>query len=102
MVGEFDLAVAGVLASTLAWLLELCPARLPVDVTGIRFVDCSGVDPLLRAWRTAIERGGAVELVGDSPALARLLPGVHRADLPEALRGVRGMRRSSEAWAPRT
>jgi anti-sigma B factor antagonist len=47
--------------------------RCRIDLSGLTFVDSSGVRALLRARRRASESGATLELVDASPAVARVL-----------------------------
>jgi anti-anti-sigma factor len=68
--GELDIATEAELRAVLeAALAPPPPERLVVDVSGLRFVDLTGLAPLLAAGRCVSE---GVRLRGTSPALSRL------------------------------
>lgn len=73
LAGDLDLAAAQLLRSVLSDLLEADGAVLVVDVTRLAFVDCAGLDPLVRAERQARTSGRRLEVGGRCPALARLV-----------------------------
>jgi anti-sigma B factor antagonist len=67
--GDVDLATAAVLAATLRQATDLRPTRLEVDLSGVTFLGCAGVDAL-RAARCAVPVMG---LRGPGDAVRRLL-----------------------------
>jgi anti-sigma B factor antagonist len=89
VLGELDIAAA----SRLADALSHAPARTPIilDLTGVTFMDCTGLHPILQAHRDAAARGTPFILV-PTPAITRFLQlaNVHNAlhsrrTVPDAL-----------------
>ncbi len=72
LAGELDLATAPVLASELAPVLARHPQRLILDLTGLCFIDCSGLSEFIRASR-ALPAGRRLTLRSPSPATRKLL-----------------------------
>jgi anti-sigma B factor antagonist len=64
LTGELDVATAPFLGSRLDILRQTSRRRLVVDVSALRFCDCSGLGALVRAHRRATETGGWVRLCG--------------------------------------
>ena len=60
--GELDLASAERLRPQLLAAVRARPRTLVLDVSGLRFVDASGVSVLLEAQRALARSGGAVVL----------------------------------------
>jgi anti-anti-sigma factor len=69
--GELDLATVPALQDALAQL-DGTPA-LELDLSGVRFMDSSGLRALLTARRDAQAAGRRLRLVGVPPAVARVL-----------------------------
>jgi anti-anti-sigma factor len=67
--GDVDLATAAVLAATLRQATDLRPVRLEVDLSGVTFLGCAGVDALRLAGRAVPVMG----LRGPNGAVRRLL-----------------------------
>jgi anti-anti-sigma factor len=67
--GDVDLATAAVLAATLRQATDLRPVRLEVDLSGVTFLGCAGVDALRSARRAVPVMG----LRGPTDAVRRLL-----------------------------
>jgi anti-anti-sigma factor len=67
--GDVDLATAAVLAATLRQATDLRPVRLEVDLSGVTFLGCAGVDALRSARRAVPVMG----LRGPNDAVRRLL-----------------------------
>ncbi|MFJ3230885.1 STAS domain-containing protein [Streptomyces sp. NPDC086787] len=75
VLGEIDIATAGLLGEHLD-AATACPRPdVLVDLRLVEFFDCSGLRALCRAEARARERGGRLRLVGDGPELERLLRG---------------------------
>jgi len=70
--GELDLIDAAYVAATLAALADRQPA-IVVDLTGLEFIDCSGVKALARGRRQARQAGGDLVLAVPQPQVMRLL-----------------------------
>jgi anti-sigma B factor antagonist len=58
---------------TVARLLEEGHTRLLVDLSGVRFLDSSGLGALVRAMTTSQSEGGQTKLVGAGPQVRKLL-----------------------------
>jgi anti-sigma B factor antagonist len=71
--GEIDLYSAGDFTAALGQAADTAP-DVTVDLTGVRFMDSTGLRALLRARRRAEDEGGRLRLAVDpSGAVARLL-----------------------------
>lgn len=70
--GEVDLATALLLADALR-CAEGRPGGMIVDLSGVEFLDCRGVELLLGTARRVRARGGRFRLDGVSQVVARLL-----------------------------
>jgi anti-anti-sigma factor len=68
--GEVDLDCAGTLELV---LLDRVARGLDVDLSDVGFIDCAGLNALLRVQARAHAVGTAVELARVSPAVARML-----------------------------
>ncbi|MGP3965728.1 STAS domain-containing protein [Nonomuraea sp. 3N208] len=71
--GELDLATEPVFLDTCAQLLAGGQVKIVVDVSRLRFCDCTGLNALLAEQRQAEQRGGYLRLIGVQRPLARLL-----------------------------
>jgi anti-anti-sigma factor len=71
LVGELDLSNVESLDDILAQVLEAHPARITLDVTGLRFMDSSGLALLLRT-NVAVE---SLTLVHPSELIRRVIEG---------------------------
>jgi anti-sigma B factor antagonist len=58
--GEVDMDSAPALRTALDTVLDTGCLHLHVDMTGVRFIDCSGLHVLLGARRRLVERGGVL------------------------------------------
>lgn len=65
--GALDHWSASDLRDELEGLLGEGRTQFVVDVTGVSFVDCGGIRPLLEATAAARDRGGDVSVVGAGP-----------------------------------
>ncbi|MBT8226544.1 MAG: STAS domain-containing protein [Dactylosporangium sp.] len=87
LAGEIDLSVAGQLRSALNSALRHTTGVVEVDLFGVRFLDCTGIGVLGRAWSTAAAQGcclyvshpqafvlRVLRLAGMSPLLAGNAP----------------------------
>lgn len=71
--GELDMAQASRLVEQ---FIGTCGSRITdskVDVSGVTFIDCYGLDALISIAVETSRRGGDFSLVGHSPQVARLL-----------------------------
>ncbi|WP_432075275.1 STAS domain-containing protein [Streptomyces wuyuanensis] len=71
--GELDHDTAPALQRALQEALERSHNGLRLDLTAVPFLDCSGLNVLLRLRRDAQTHGRTVELGPRSPAVTRLL-----------------------------
>jgi anti-sigma B factor antagonist len=76
--GELDLIDAAYVAATLAAVADHRPA-IVVDLTGLEFIDLSGVKALARGRRQARKAGGDLVLALPQPQAMRLVAGAARA-----------------------
>lgn len=67
--GELDLAYA---APVRAALLGVAGAEVVVDLSGLNFIDASGLSALLAARREMAEQGRRLVLAGPSPQVRRV------------------------------
>jgi anti-sigma B factor antagonist len=75
VVGEIDLATAGLLAVHLDAATAMPESDVLVDLRSVDFFDCSGLRVLCRAETRARERGGRLRIVSDARLVRRLLRG---------------------------
>ncbi|MFG1808107.1 STAS domain-containing protein [Streptomyces sp. NPDC049040] len=73
LVGELDLDGTAELHSALADCFARRSARVVLDIRGLAFCDCSGLNVLLEAKATADRIGTELRLAGARPQVARLL-----------------------------
>src|SRR5437016_2796230 len=62
--GEIDLHVSPDIAASLASMVAARPARLVVDLSGVTYIDSSGLAVLIQATQTVEEYGGKLTLAG--------------------------------------
>ena len=67
--GEIDLNVAPRLESSLARITKRQPAHVVVDLSGVTFIDSSGLAVLIRAMQDVKNYGGRLRLSGVSNQL---------------------------------
>jgi anti-sigma B factor antagonist len=70
LVGELDMCTRGQLLAAAAG--QIGTVELRVDVSGVTFVDCSGLAALVRIAHATRAAGGEFTITASSPALARL------------------------------
>jgi anti-sigma B factor antagonist len=73
VVGEVDMATTPQLRDELIGLVESDVRRLVLEVSGVPFLDSTGLGVLMEVHRRLRDNSGAVALVGARPALVRLL-----------------------------
>ncbi|MFI1991081.1 STAS domain-containing protein [Actinoplanes sp. NPDC020271] len=74
MIGEIDLATAGMLhTKLLTVLLALRPRRLDIELAGVTFLDCSGLTVLVVACRVAARIGCRLRIEGPQGIVRRVL-----------------------------
>lgn len=71
--GEIDLATAPDLRQALAEAVDRPGPRLVVDLTAVTFMDSSGLNLLLGAWRATQAFGGDIRLVGACNGVRRVI-----------------------------
>ncbi|MEU9272446.1 STAS domain-containing protein [Streptomyces sp. NPDC048251] len=71
--GEIDFDSAPLLCACLEQCLREGVHTIDVDLTSVRFCDCSGLNAFLRAAQRTAAAGGVVRLHHPPPVLARLL-----------------------------
>src|SRR5205814_9601006 len=62
--GEIDLHVSPRLARSLARMIAKCPEQVVVDLSGVTFIDSSGLAVLINAMEDIKEYGGKLTLAG--------------------------------------
>lgn len=74
LAGELDVATAAAVETTCYDALDAysCPQAV-VDVAGLFFCDCAGLNALLHIHRWALARGGWVRLCRAAPSLRKVL-----------------------------
>jgi anti-anti-sigma factor len=71
--GELDLESGPYLREQLRSIMRAHGAHLAIDLTGVTFIDCSGVNALLASGRDALRLGGWTRVAGTSPCVRRLI-----------------------------
>jgi anti-anti-sigma factor len=69
--GEIDLSTAPLLDQRLSQLAE--KKKLVVNLTGVSFLDSSGIGVLVRTSNKIEDHGGAIRLVVDHPQVLKVL-----------------------------
>jgi anti-anti-sigma factor len=70
---ELDLDSGPYLHEQLRSIMRTHGAYLAIDLTGVTFIDCSGVNALLASGRDARRLGGWMRVAGASPCVRRLI-----------------------------
>ncbi|MEV0371267.1 STAS domain-containing protein [Streptomyces sp. NPDC050636] len=86
--GELDFVSAAATTRNLDPLTSGTRPHLVLDLTGLTFLDCSGIGVLCRARRRILARGGRLSLVITDPRQRRLLRTVGLAGAFEVLDAV--------------
>lgn len=73
LVGELDLDTAPHVRKAVAACLAKGPDSVCLDLTGVGFCDCAGLNSLLAARLSVLEAGAVLVVEGVGPQLARLL-----------------------------
>jgi anti-sigma B factor antagonist len=71
--GELDIRSAPDLRAWLGRVLDDGAAQVVVDLSGVEFMDSSGLGVLVGAHKRLVRLGGRLSVVGVSSAVARLL-----------------------------
>jgi anti-anti-sigma factor len=88
--GDLDLAAADLFAAVIRHHLATGHRYVRLDLSGLSFVDCTGLRALLTAHHELLARGGRLSLANVGPRTARLL----RLTLLDAVLYVEGNARS--------
>ena len=75
--GEMDLANAGLLVGVLGNQLQIGRRYVRLDVSGLDFVDASGLSAILEAHNAFLAARGNLVLIGIPPRMARLIALTH-------------------------
>jgi anti-anti-sigma factor len=71
--GELDTASAPILRDCLAHLVNEGATYLEVDVSGLEFIDSTGLTVLMEQWHRLHGLGGSLALLSPAPAIQRML-----------------------------
>lgn len=85
--GEIDIASGPQLRDQLLSVIRRQGARLTLDLSGVTFIDCAGINVLLAARRRALLEGGSMRVLRASSRVRRVvaLTRLDRELLPTAL-----------------
>jgi anti-sigma B factor antagonist len=72
LAGEVDILSVGELKRRAAQLAALMPAHVVFDLSGLEFIDSSGINALVQAVRTIEAGGGTAVLAAPSPEARRV------------------------------
>jgi anti-sigma B factor antagonist len=88
--GEIDIQSGPQLQDQLLSIIRRHSARLALDLTGVTFIDCAGINVLLAARRRAQLEGGSLRVLWASPRVLRViaLARLHHVLMPTTLPGV--------------
>ncbi|MFE5112372.1 STAS domain-containing protein [Streptomyces sp. NPDC056663] len=81
LVGELDLDTAPHVPKAVATCLGERPIRLCIDLTGVSFCDCAGLNALMTARMSVLQAGVDFVVEGVGPQPARLLALVGADDI---------------------
>jgi anti-sigma B factor antagonist len=71
--GEIDIQSAPGLRDELLRVIRRCGPRLDLDLAGVTFMDCAGLNVLLATRRRALLEEGSVRVVRASPRVRRVI-----------------------------
>jgi anti-anti-sigma factor len=71
--GEIDMQSGPQLREQLLVIIRCHGARLTLDLTGVTFIDCAGINALLAARRRALLEGGWLRVLWASPRVRRII-----------------------------
>ena len=71
--GEIDIQSSPDLRDQLLRVLRQHGARLALDLAGVTFIDCAGINALLATRRRAQLEGGSLRVLRASPRVGRLI-----------------------------
>jgi anti-sigma B factor antagonist len=105
--GEIHVSTAPEFSGVLAATIEAGRTFLVLDLSGVMFIDSTGLSVLLNALRRVTRAGGAIALVCQSPTVLRLFEitkldttfAIH-ADLEPAVAAVQAAAGGSDSGAP--
>ena len=85
--GEIDIYSGPQLRDQLLDVIRRHGARLALDLTGVTFIDCAGINVLLAARRRAQLEGGSLRVLRASPRVRRVIALTHLDSvlMPKAL-----------------
>jgi anti-anti-sigma factor len=88
--GEIDIQSGPQLRDQLLSIIRRHSARLVLDLTGVTFIDCAGINVLLAARRRAQLEGGSLRVLRASPRVQRViaLARLHHVLMPTTLPDV--------------
>jgi anti-sigma B factor antagonist len=70
--GEIDIASGPQLRDQLLGIIRRHDARIVLDLTGVTFIDCAGINVLMATRRHAQLEGGSLRVLRASPRVRRL------------------------------
>lgn len=73
LAGRFDVVRSRAFETYLATVTEKQPQSIALDMSGLHYLDSSGINVLTRARKTIKDYGGALLLVGLSPSVVNIL-----------------------------
>jgi anti-sigma B factor antagonist len=97
--GDLDLATAGDLLPTLTGLLDRGKISVIIDVSGLEFIDSSGLNALAVGARTLKANGAAIAVAAPPEQIARVFEVVRLADYVDVDGSVAEAVRRAEAVA---
>jgi anti-anti-sigma factor len=71
--GEIDIRSAPVLRDELLRVIRRCGPELALDLAGVTFMDCTGLNVLLATRRHAQLEEGSVQVIRASPRVLRVI-----------------------------
>ena len=85
--GEIDIQSGPQLRDRLLGIIRRHGARLALDLSGVTFIDCAGINVLLATRRRAQLEGGSLRVLRASPRVRRLfaLTSLDAVLMPEAV-----------------
>lgn len=88
LTGDLDISSCAELAERLAGLTDSAPVRLVVEISGVGFIDSSGLNTLVVAARDAERAGGSMAVAAPSQYVARVFELVRMSDALEVVDSV--------------
>ncbi|MDP9182374.1 MAG: STAS domain-containing protein [Actinomycetota bacterium] len=71
--GEIDMSTADALRDELNAAVQSTATAVLVDLTGVTFMDSTGLGLLAKSHTRAVERGSVIRLVGPIPHVAKVM-----------------------------